>query len=163
MILRIVAVLALSAGALHAQDLPYSDTPTLSCLQDAETYTARLACAGASAQACIDTPEGGSTVGTGGCLDRERLFWDALLNEYYQAALSQAVAYDKDLDALDSATPRQAVALRAMQRSWIVFRDAACAYEASRWGGGTGAGPAAIGCAMQQTARQALSLQDWSR
>jgi len=42
-----------------------------------------------------------------------------------------------------------------------VFRDKACTYEASLWQGGTGRGPAAINCLMQQTARQALSLDVW--
>lgn len=167
MICRPLAVLALAAMTLAsgaaAQDLTYSDVATEACLGESEGYAAQLACAGRSAALCIDTPAGGSTVGMGGCLDRERDFWDRLLNEYYIAALSQAVAYDKELDTLESAAPRQAMALREMQRQWISFRDAACAYAASQWGGGTGAGPAAIDCMMQQTARQALSLRLWAR
>ena len=47
-----------------------------------------------------------------------------------------------------------------MQRAWIGYRDAACAYEASQWGGGTGAGPAAVGCMMTLTGRQALALEE---
>ena len=47
-----------------------------------------------------------------------------------------------------------------MQRAWIAYRDAACAYEASQWGGGTGAGPAATGCMMTLTGRQALALEE---
>ena len=58
-------------------------------------------------------------------------------------------------------SPGVADALREMQRAWIVFRDKACTYEASLWQGGTGRGPAAINCLMQQTARQALSLDVW--
>ena len=46
-----------------------------------------------------------------------------------------------------------------MRRAWIAFRDAACNYEATRWGGGTGAGPAAADCVMKLTARQALHLR----
>ncbi len=38
-------------------------------------------------------------------------------------------------------------------------RTAACAYEASRWGGGTGAGPAATACFLDLTGRQALALE----
>jgi uncharacterized protein YecT (DUF1311 family) len=48
-----------------------------------------------------------------------------------------------------------------MQRAWIEFRDKACTYEAALWQGGTGQGPAAISCLMEQTARQALSLDVW--
>jgi uncharacterized protein YecT (DUF1311 family) len=46
-----------------------------------------------------------------------------------------------------------------MQRAWIGYRDAACAYEESQWGGGTGGGPASVDCAMRLTARQALALE----
>ncbi|UWR24136.1 lysozyme inhibitor LprI family protein [Sulfitobacter sp. S190] len=152
-----------TASAAHAQDLEYSDTATRVCLNDAEGFTGRLACAGLSAGLCMETPQGGSTVGMGGCLDRELKFWDDMLNRNYQAVLSQAVAADAELEELGSAAPRQAVALRAMQRSWIDFRDKACAYAASQWGGGTGAGPAALDCLMRQTARQALSLRSWAQ
>ena len=46
-----------------------------------------------------------------------------------------------------------------MQRAWIEYRDATCAYEAAQWGGGTGAGPAFAGCLMRLTAEQALYLE----
>ena len=45
-----------------------------------------------------------------------------------------------------------------MQRKWIDFRDAACAFEASKWGGGTGGGPAATQCHLTLTAQQYLRL-----
>ena len=47
-----------------------------------------------------------------------------------------------------------------MQRAWTAYRDAACAYEVSTWGGATGGGPAGEDCMMRLTARQALVLED---
>ncbi|WP_254796949.1 lysozyme inhibitor LprI family protein [Sulfitobacter albidus] len=164
--MRLVLALVCVAGTAAAQEPPYADTATEVCLNRANGYAAQLACVGRSADMCIATPAGGSTVGTGYCLDRERDFWDRLLNDHYQATLSQAVEYDAELDAMSARTaniPRQAGALREMQRRWIGFRDAACAYAASQWGGGTGAGPAALDCLMRQTARQALALRLWAR
>ena len=52
-----------------------------------------------------------------------------------------------------------AVALRAMQRAWIGFRDATCDYERSLWGGGTGGGPATAACLMRMTGEQTLYLE----
>jgi uncharacterized protein YecT (DUF1311 family) len=65
-----------------------------------------------------------------------------------------------ELQELGSAAPPPAVALREMQRAWIAWRDAACDYEVSQWGGGTGGGPAWSQCAMQMTGEQALALEE---
>ena len=80
------------------------------------------------------------------------------LNAAYAQLLAEAEGTDAEMKTLGSAAPAQVPALREMQRSWIAFRDAACGYEASRWGGGSGAGPAASACVMELTARQALRL-----
>ena len=47
-----------------------------------------------------------------------------------------------------------------MQRAWIAWRDAACLYEVSQWGGGTGGGPAGADCMMRLAGEQALALED---
>ena len=106
---------------------------------------------------------GSSTVGMGFCLGAERDWWDDRLNTAYGEVMTRAEAGDAELDSLDAAGPRQAGALRDMQRAWIAFRDAACEYEATRWGGGTGAGPAAAQCALTLTARQANQLDGYLR
>ncbi|MCF7776909.1 DUF1311 domain-containing protein [Sulfitobacter sp. M220] len=159
---RVALALMLCASPLAAQDLQYSDRGTELCLADAEGYAAKLACAGASANQCMeDTPGGSSTYGMGGCLDRELQFWDQRLNDNYAAVMVQAKR--RDADAVPASEDRAGVAdaLREMQRAWIEFRDKACTYEAALWQGGTGQGPAAISCLMEQTARQALSLDVW--
>ena len=115
---------------------------------------------GKSADACIETPDGYTTVAMGllpgpgvGALGwvAERGLW---------ALMQLEVAAEAELKQWGSAAPSPAAALREMQRAWIAYRDAACDYEESQWGGGTGAGPAAIGCMMTLTGRQALALEE---
>ena len=48
--------------------------------------------------------------------------------------------------------------LRDMQRAWIAWRDATCAFEAGEYAGGTLAGTVATGCMMQRTGDQVLWL-----
>ena len=70
----------------------------------------------------------------------------------------QAKSADEDTAMYQPELPKQAEALRDMQRAWITFRDAACDYERSQWGGGTGGGPATLACLMRMTGEQALLL-----
>jgi uncharacterized protein YecT (DUF1311 family) len=136
-----------------AQDLVFDIAPVEACLQAGGGE----ACAGLAAEQCIEaTPGGYSTVGMGGCLHYELMAWDGWLNEVYQALSPKLKA--EDAEAMSYA-PKQAEALRDMQRAWIGYRDAKCAYVASQWGGGTGAGPASTSCHLHETARQMLYLQ----
>jgi uncharacterized protein YecT (DUF1311 family) len=102
------------------------------------------------------SPGGQTTVGMVSCLDRERAVWDGWLNTVYQQLYARLAVEDAQTP---SYAPDQASALLQMQRAWIAFRDARCAYEASQWGGGTGAGPASVSCHLDATARQMLYLQ----
>ncbi|MCR8826447.1 lysozyme inhibitor LprI family protein [Pseudosulfitobacter koreensis] len=158
----IIAVCAAFAAQLGhvapvaAQDLTYSSDITASCVAQAPDMNDQLACIGASANACMeDTPGGYSTYAMSGCLDRELQYWDGLLNENYSGAMTRAREADEYMDGKPSET-----ALRDMQRAWITFRDATCDYERALWGGGTGGGPATVGCLMRLTGTQALYLAD---
>lgn len=153
------AALALLAAPVAAQDLSYSDQATQLCLDTAQTAQARVACIGKSSSACMEGPGGSSTVGMGGCLDRELSFWDKLLNANYQSTMAQARKADAEAEEYQSDLASQAEALREMQRAWVAYRDAACTYERTTWGGGTGGGPATLACLMDLTGRQALKLQ----
>jgi uncharacterized protein YecT (DUF1311 family) len=105
----------------------------------------------------MNTTSGGySTVAMTGCLDREIGFWDRMLNATYKTALERAAESDAANAGMNA--PSQQEALRDMQRAWIPFRDASCAYARSQWGGGTGGGPAALACYLDLTARQAILL-----
>lgn len=133
-----------------AQELIYSNIHTEACLHEAVGPGERHNCIGASANQCmIQTPGGKSTVGTGGCLARERAYWDDRLNATYQQLRTQhaegaAILGDN---------------LRMMQRAWLTYRDARCDYEFVQWGGGTGGGPAVQACLMQTTAEQVFVLE----
>jgi len=138
------------ASPALAQDLIFSDIHTEACLQEAVGPGERHDCIGASANQCMmQTPGGESTVGMGGCLARERAYWDDLLNETYQQLRAQHAQGDAVLT--DN--------LRTMQRAWLTYRDARCDYEYVQWGGGTGGGPAILACLMQTTAEQVFVLE----
>lgn len=147
----------MQAAPVTAQELAYDDAPTETCLRSSYTLADRRACIGRSTRACIDGTEGGyTTYSAGGCVSRELAFWDAELNANYADAREQAEARD----AGGYGGPGVWPALRQMQRTWIPFRDAACAFERSQWANGTGGGPAQLNCLMRLTADQALYLAD---
>jgi uncharacterized protein YecT (DUF1311 family) len=150
----LVIMLAAPCGAF-AQDLSFDMSATDSCLDAAGDQQSGRSCIGASANACMEATQGGSsTVGMGACLAAERDEWDARLNEVYQARMAEHRASDAEYKPALS----EADTLRDAQRAWIPFRDANCLYEISHWGGGTGAGPAGTACAMRMTAERALEL-----
>jgi len=156
--IRIIALLLATvapAGPAAAQELPFSPRATERCLAQAGPGPAREICIGLSAAACIDT-----TVGMSTCLGQEASYWDERLNAAYTDLMRIERGADAEMADLGSAAPPAAPALRDMQRAWIAYRDAACAYERSQWGGGTGAGPAGVNCVLHLTARQALVLED---
>lgn len=161
--IRLAVLMMMVAGSVGAQDFPYSDAPTKRCLAGASAFAAQTACIGTSSGICMNSPEGGSTAGMGVCLDRELTFWDARLNANYKAQMALAKASDEETRQYNPDAASQATALRDMQRAWITYRDAACDYERSQWGGGTGGGPATLACLMELTGLQALRLQPDAR
>ncbi|MEO1638990.1 MAG: lysozyme inhibitor LprI family protein [Pseudomonadota bacterium] len=139
----------LTAASAQAQDLSFDSIHTEACLEEAVGVAERHACIGASANQCMETPSGSSTVGMGFCLSEEWQFWDARLNNVYQQLRRQQA----------DAEPVLNERLQEMQRAWITFRDARCDYEFVQWGGGTGGGPALSACLMQATAEQVFVLE----
>ncbi len=153
---KLVALALGCAAPAAAQDLVFDTGGTLSCIETAPGDG--RTCIGRSAEACMKaTPGGYSTVGMGGCLDRELSFWDDRLNEVYRALRADERAEDEERSGEFGYVSR-AEALRDMQRAWIAWRDATCDYERAQWGGGTGGGPATAGCLMRLTGEQALYL-----
>lgn len=154
-----VVMVAVLAGGAQAQDIPFDIGATEACLAAAQSPSQAEACIGTSANACMSTPDGSTTVGMGFCLDAEWQWWDARLNRVYGELMARHKKDDAEMAAIGATVPSLADSLKAMQRAWIPFRDTACDYERAQWGGGTGGGPATLGCLMMQTGRQTLALE----
>lgn len=129
------------------------------CL-DARQGGDRLGCVGVAASLCQYEGGGSSTAGVAMCLNAEAEVWDKRLNKAYSDLIAKVASSDEELKGLLASFIEGEPLLRQMQRNWIAFRDAACEFERSTWGGGTGAGPASTACVMQLTAEQYFRLQD---
>jgi uncharacterized protein YecT (DUF1311 family) len=163
--MRALALLLVMAAPAAAQEPPAFDAaPVDACLAENTGEDARPeSCIGLAANACMEEPGGYSTVGMGYCLTQELDHWDGLLNAAYAEVMASAREADAELAELGSAAEKQEPALREMQRRWIAYRDAACVYERTLWGGGTGGSTGAAQCLLDLTARQALWLRGYQR
>jgi len=154
-----MTILVLAAAPAAAQDLHFEIDDTVACLDGAGTWVEMESCIGAAANACMSaTDMGGTTIGMSDCMDREFTWWDEQLNEVYGQLRTKEQAEDAEYSDLPGAV-NQAEALRDMQRAWISFRDTTCDYERAQWGGGTGGGPATVGCLLRTTGEQTVYLQ----
>ncbi len=158
-VFALMALMGIGVGSAGAQDISFTMAPTQVCLAEAEG-AARFDCVGTAAQYCMSKPSGGSTVGMGFCLGRELGEWDDRLNAAYAELRRVEQLVMDEAERMELRVPDTVLALREMQRAWIRFRDASCAYEFSTWGGGTGGGPANTACLLDLTGRQALRLED---
>jgi len=156
----IVFVAMLASPAAAQDDLIFNIGHTRACLLDVASQADQRQCIGKSASVCMEaTASGGSTYGMSGCLNFEAEWWDGQLNSAYQEVMKREKGDDAEFASEGSGIPKKAPALREMQRAWITYRDATCSYEYSQWGGGTGGGPASVGCIMRMTGEQTLYLQ----
>jgi uncharacterized protein YecT (DUF1311 family) len=163
--LKLLTILAFVSGFLATQpaysqeDIVFDIKHTKACLQEAVGLPEQRQCVGASANECRKaTPTGGSTYGTGACLNLEAEWWDGRLNKAYRNLMKAEKLDDVENAEMSSAIPQKAPALRSLQRAWIKYRDATCEYEYTQWGGGTGGGPAGINCVMTLTGEQTIYL-----
>lgn len=168
--MRALALVLLMATPAMAQDPewpPFDASLLDSCLdrttsEAAETDPPEYAvCIGAASGPCMESPSGYSTAGMSYCLGKEYDLWDAKLNESYGLVMTAAKASDAETAKIGSSADPQAPLLQKMQRDWIAYRDSACNFEMSRWGGGTGGGPASVDCMLQLTAQQYLRLRGY--
>lgn len=152
-------VLALWTLPAVAGDASGLDAGSLErCLAGAASDGARLDCAGAGQEACLtqtamDHPDLHPVDRELACIDAERQWWDQALNDRYAELKAIEVARGAD----------RAQALTAMQRDWIAFRDARCAYDGITNGRGTGGAVAEPLCVMRETARQVILLMAYQR
>jgi uncharacterized protein YecT (DUF1311 family) len=80
-----------------------------------------------------------------GCLDRERLVWDKIVNDSYKTMMNEL-------------EPEQATKLRGMQRAWIHVRDPTCTFWYDYFQG-TMANLMIASCQNRETARRAIYLR----
>lgn len=151
---RIAVIVALSfAGAapVRAEDDPAKTTDTdranlQSCIEAVHDGAGSAEqCIGAASNPCMENPSNQNTNGMVACAMREEGFWDAQLNFVYQELRTQL------------AEPAR-TELRDIQRVWITWRNATCAFPISLYGGGTAFRPATALCSMKETARRAIDL-----
>ncbi|RNF34095.1 lysozyme inhibitor LprI family protein [Paracoccus methylarcula] len=168
----LVVVFMVMAGAAMAQDgeMPVLDPSLLeTCLDNASLRAEQgeerdaESCIGVAAEQCMEGEGGYSSYGMFRCLQQEADLWDARLNDAYSALMASAKRMDREAAEEDSPAGEQAPLLKDMQKRWIEFRDAACSYEYSRWGMGSGRIPAGENCHMTLTARQAIWLEEYRR
>jgi uncharacterized protein YecT (DUF1311 family) len=149
------AVALVLPGAAQAQDIRFDPGQLAQCVGQSQDATD---CIGTEAEICMALTEGGySTYGMNACTDAELIWWDDRLNAAYQTLMP--VERARDGQANDANRPSGATTLRDMQRAWIAYRDLSCTYTALGWFGGTGANTIYLGCLMDLTARQALTLE----
>ena len=120
------------------------------CLGDAlrKDVTAEI-CIDKVASPCMERQGGSSTQGMNACMYRENAIWDEILNAEYKA--------------LRRSLPKDTFeALRGVQRHWIAYRDAKCAYPYKAIDG-TIASNFASSCVNTMTARRAIELRTWRR
>lgn len=77
---------------------------------------------------------------------------DKALNRAYDAAIQGAREFD------EWPRGRAEETLRAAQRAWVPFRDAACEAEAATWEGGTGQAMVQYGCLERLTVQRTDDL-----
>ncbi len=156
-----------SQGAIAELEPVFTSEMTNQCLVEAHHSSPSLSnhtvldCVGLSAQACMASPGGDTTIGMMSCLENELKYWDQKLNQAYAKRMRNAKKEDKEMNSIRASTVSLSDTLRRMQRAWLSYRDASCLYEQAQWLGGTGGGPATMACHMHETARQALKLEGW--
>ncbi|MDT8328983.1 MAG: lysozyme inhibitor LprI family protein, partial [Roseovarius sp.] len=113
---RLIAALVLLPAPLAAQDPVFDIAPVTACLEAGGGQD----CIGKAAELCIEaTPGGSTTFGMGACTYQELSHWDGWLNGFYADLMSRLKAADAEALRYSSHAPKQAEALRDMQRAWI--------------------------------------------
>ncbi|SEN40579.1 Uncharacterized conserved protein YecT, DUF1311 family [Paracoccus alcaliphilus] len=151
--------LALPGAGAYAGDSSGLDPALVeACLDEAGTDGARLDCAGVGQESCLAYAEAEHAEvplidRQWNCLDAEWQYWETTLGETYEAL--KATEEERGAD--------RAEALVAMERGWIGFRDARCAYDKLTNGRGTGGILAEPACKLNETARQVILLKSYQR
>ena len=142
-----IALFQLAIGSeAKAKNIAFDIGFTTNCVKFSDDYEQ---CVGKSAGACSDaTVFGGTLDGMARCVVEELKYWDARMNAL--AAKNKEIFADESQHALDTFT--------AMQDSWVIFRNADCAFEASLMDQADAAISIPL-CKMKMTAQQVQHLE----
>ena len=115
-------------------------------------------CTGIVADPCQTAAGGTATEAMTGCLAREADAWEVVLNRLWPRMRMRAgevdAANETDALGIDSATET----LRTAQRTWEVYRDAACRHSYASWGRGEFRTVAHAACMLDLTARRVIDF-----
>jgi uncharacterized protein YecT (DUF1311 family) len=157
-----LAALCLAPLACRAQEkgTPEDRAAIAACLDKARKSEPKTTetCIGVVAQPCMEADS--STFGMNMCNSREAAVWDERLNKAYQALLRGDLGQTEALRDGGKRKLTGADILRDAQRAWMAFRDKKCDAAGLPMEGGTGRGVLIGSCYLQETARQALWLED---
>jgi len=103
-------------------------------------------CIGAIADACLEKGEDDSTSGMIACHGNEADVWDERLDRDYQTLMRTTKGPEKKR-------------VQDIERAWLAFRDKKCGYRQPEDDGQVGV-ITNVHCYMEETARQALFLDD---
>jgi len=103
-------------------------------------------CIGAIADACLEKGEDDSTSGMIACHGNEADVWDERLDRDYQTLMRTTKGPEKKR-------------VQDIERAWLAFRDKKCGYHQPEDDGQVGV-ITNVHCYMEETARQALFLDD---
>jgi len=140
-------LIALLAGPVQAQDVPFDPARIEACLANSDVAAL---CVGAEAAACMQKAGAGST---GLCLGTENAFWLARID-----ALAARLGAGSGLRAERAArrgTPSPTVAQLA--EAFAAYRQVACDLRVAAWEGMM-TGPEEIDCELRINAAHALYL-----
>lgn len=157
--LVLAPVMALAPAPVMAQDALRFDPGLIeSCLADEGGND----CIGVAAHACVaDTPGGNSNAGMIDCFSREADWWEAAMEEAFEALLeSEKLGDEWAASQPDGASrPSGVQTIRDVQRAWADWRDASCIYERLEWWRGSAERLVGAFCRLQMTGEQTLRLR----
>lgn len=120
------------------------------------TVMALALMAGAATAQEIDCTNAETQQEMNACAEQDWMEADADLNTAYAEAIAIMQLYDEDLPKSEKGAEAN---LRAAQRAWVTFRDAACAAEGWAMHGGSAEPLLIYGCRARLTQQRAVELR----
>ena len=148
------------AGAHDDPRQPEYNAMLDACYKDAEGPAGRSACKGIVSGACMEQPDGQTTLGMSMCAQVETDAWDEILNDEYRQTMAWAKAMDAEDQHHFPEFANRETGLRDAQRAWLKFREAECGLDYAVWGAGSMRHIAGSACYADMTADRTIRLRD---